>query len=309
VPACPRPGRPACGATGAVRPHAGGSSFGAEKAPPGAANARICRPLSATMTRRCSALFKLIRWRTPRLALAIAWAGFGARDGLPVYLAHSLGGGANMALEREIARDLNTSGRRWSSGSAAHRDSSWNCICPPGVSTGRQTPRTCFGQCWSRCHGFGSSIPVASAIPTLTNCPASFCGCAATCFAIGCEARLHDFFPVSPSYCLLGARGAIAARSAARARTLRTATGAPRAAVIDSGSGSAAGMPCSSACDEITAYAPSKRGESSARRSHLSHRVASPRATACRAAGTRHPGFRATVLGVLGNLNAQKGRA
>lgn len=41
--------------------------------------------------------------RTPWLALAVALAGGCARDGLPVFVAHSLGGGAEIALMAEVA--------------------------------------------------------------------------------------------------------------------------------------------------------------------------------------------------------------
>ena len=86
--------------------HAGGESFGAEKsARVTAANAMI----SGRYPRYDAEVQDYLRHdplRTARLTLAIAWAGFGAGGPLPVYLAHSLGGGADMALEREIARDL-----------------------------------------------------------------------------------------------------------------------------------------------------------------------------------------------------------
>ena len=41
--------------------------------------------------------------RTPRLALAVAIAGYLGIDALPLYLAHSMGGGADHALDAEIA--------------------------------------------------------------------------------------------------------------------------------------------------------------------------------------------------------------
>lgn len=46
-----------------------------------------------------------------RLALAMAWAAGQSGDAVPVYLAHSLGGGADDYLERRIADDLKTRNR------------------------------------------------------------------------------------------------------------------------------------------------------------------------------------------------------
>ncbi len=48
---------------------------------------------------------------TARLALALAWAASRHDGPLPIYLAHSLGGGADKYLERRIADDLETTGR------------------------------------------------------------------------------------------------------------------------------------------------------------------------------------------------------
>lgn len=48
--------------------------------------------------------------RTPRLALAIAWAGARARKPVPVYLAHSLGGGAEDYLKHRLQRDIEATG-------------------------------------------------------------------------------------------------------------------------------------------------------------------------------------------------------
>ncbi|KAB2879815.1 MAG: glycosyltransferase [Albidovulum sp.] len=48
--------------------------------------------------------------RTPRLALAIAWAGVRARGPVPVFLAHSLGGGAEDYLKHRLQRDIEATG-------------------------------------------------------------------------------------------------------------------------------------------------------------------------------------------------------
>jgi hypothetical protein len=204
--------------------------------------------------------------RTARLALAIAWAGFGARDGLPVYLAHSLGGGANMALEREIARDLRTCGAAVVIRVGGASRFRVELHLPTGRLDGATSPRTCFGQCWSPCRGSGSSIPAASAILSRHELPGLLLRLRRDVLRDRLEARLHDFFPVSPSYCLLGAdgryRGPVRGPSPDPAHRYTSAEGRS----IDLREWQRRWHALLSACDEITAYAPQAR-KSSARRS------------------------------------------
>ncbi len=48
---------------------------------------------------------------TARIALAMAWAASRTDGALPIYMAHSLGGGADKYLERRIREDIETTGR------------------------------------------------------------------------------------------------------------------------------------------------------------------------------------------------------
>ncbi len=104
------------GTAGLYVEHRGGTSFGSED------KRRLVAMNNATIARRypdydgqvqdfiaADPLF------TARLALAVAWAAAWAAQGpdrsVPVYLAHTLGGGAEKYLERRIADDLAASGR------------------------------------------------------------------------------------------------------------------------------------------------------------------------------------------------------
>jgi hypothetical protein len=158
--------------------------------------------------------------RTPRLALAIAWAGFGARDGLPVYLAHSLGGGANMALEREIARDLRTCGAavvlRVGGASISRRTASAHRASRRGDRhRGRASGNAGRGAALADRLFLRRRRSSRSA-----NCPACFCGFGATCCAIGSRRGCMTSSRSRPPIACWAPMGAIAARSVARARTL-----------------------------------------------------------------------------------------
>ena len=87
--------------------HEGGASFGAHERRTGmaAANRRINAryPLFPT---------SVLNWEQQdpvapeRLAMAVAWVAATAQDAVPIYVAHSLGGGAEMALQSEIRSAL-----------------------------------------------------------------------------------------------------------------------------------------------------------------------------------------------------------
>jgi GT2 family glycosyltransferase len=187
--------------------HAGGGSFGAEKpARVTAANAMI----SARYPRYDADVQDYLRHdplRTARLTLAIAWAGLSARGPLPVYLAHSLGGGAEMALQREILRDLENRGAAL----VLRVGGGTRFVLELRLPGGRIDGATgCFEMIRSMLdavprlrivYSCGVGDPVASELPAL------LLGLRRDVLFDRLEARLHDYFAVSPSYCLLGSDG------------------------------------------------------------------------------------------------------
>jgi hypothetical protein len=137
---------------------------------------------------------------------------------LPVYLAHSLGGGADIALEREIARDLRRLGAAVVIRVGGVSRFVVRCTCPAGVSTaGRPALPFCRSLLaavprlrivYSCGVGDPGGLRIARPPPAVRR----------DVLRDRLEARLHDFFPVSPAYCLLAPTGAIAVRSMVRAR-------------------------------------------------------------------------------------------
>ncbi|WP_370284127.1 glycosyltransferase [Pseudooceanicola sp.] len=143
---------------------------------------------------------------TPRLALAFAWAGSLDPDAaVPVYMAHSLGGGAEVYLQERIAADLDRGGvavilrvgrpRRWR----------LELVTAEGILSGETDDTTVLREMMDLLpcrhlvysEGVGDSDPV-----TL---PDVLLSIARPQDRV--EMLFHDFFPLSPSYTLLDAEG------------------------------------------------------------------------------------------------------
>jgi hypothetical protein len=90
-----------------------------------------------------------------------------------------------MALEREIARDLRSVGAAVVIRVGGASRFRVELHLPTGRLDGATDTADVLRTLLAAVPRLGSSIPAASAILSLTNCPASFCGCAATCCAIG----------------------------------------------------------------------------------------------------------------------------
>ncbi|PWJ12908.1 glycosyltransferase [Jannaschia seohaensis] len=186
--------------------HAGGVSFGSET------KRRLIQRNHRTIVARYPAYEGEVNvfleddpLRGPRLAGALAWAGAVAPEGVPVYLAHWLGGGAEIWLQRRIARDLGRG--RPSAVIRVGGTARWQVElhAPTGV-TGATTEdagtvaallallprRDLVYHC-----GVGDPEPLE--IPDLLlrlRQPGD-----------GLRVLMHDWFPVSPSYTLLDASG------------------------------------------------------------------------------------------------------
>ena len=86
--------------------HRGGTSFGsAAKSELIARNGALISQRYPTYDLDVARFIAQDPLTTPRLSLALAWAG-AVRTPLPVYMAHDMGGGAEIWLERRIAADL-----------------------------------------------------------------------------------------------------------------------------------------------------------------------------------------------------------
>jgi hypothetical protein len=287
--------------------HAGGASFGAEKpARVTAANAMI----SARYPRYDADVQDYLRHdplRTARLTLAIAWAGLSARGPLPVYLAHSLGGGAEMALQREILRDLENRGAAL----VLRVGGGTRFVLELRLPGGRIDGATgCFEMIRSMLdavprlrivYSCGVGDPVASELPAL------LLGLRRDVLFDRLEARLHDYFTVSPSYCLLGSdgrfNGPVSGDCPEPAHRYRTRDGG----AVSLRQWQRNWGAFLSACDDITAYSHSSAEILRDVYPALSHRI-SVRAPLPAALPPRIASPKTSrALGVLGNLNVQKG--
>ena len=186
--------------------HRGGISFGSEE------KIRLIRNNGETISRRYpkydADVQEFIRndpLHTPRLALALAWAG--QRGAVPVYVAHSLGGGAEYYLQSRLKSDLAT-------GSAAvvlrvGGLSRWQIELHSthGIISG-ETENTNFVArmlgllptrhlIYSCAVGDRDPVSIPSILVSLAQGPND-----------RIEVLGHDFFPISPSYTLLGSDGA-----------------------------------------------------------------------------------------------------
>ena len=187
--------------------HVGGGSFGAEKAARvAAANAMISKRYPR-YDADVQGFLMNDPLRTARLALAIAWAGFSVKGPLPVYLAHSLGGGADMALERDIARDLRTVG----AAVILRVGGASRFIVELRLPHGRVDGATASFKLIEALLAPVPSLRIVYSCgvgdPVAVESPDLLLRLRRDTLTDRLEARLHDFYPVSSSYCLLGSVG------------------------------------------------------------------------------------------------------
>jgi GT2 family glycosyltransferase len=188
--------------------HSGGASFGsAEKQERLQASNRIIRARYPTYDRDVQDWALAAPHAVQRVALSIAWLDAVSRDAVPVFLAHVLGGGAEMALRNQVDELL-------AAGS-------------PGVMVLRVGGTT---QWQLELEGAGfriacrlrDMIALKDMLAPLTRRRVIYsCGVGArdprtipeTLIALAegdthsLELQLHDYFPISPSYCLLDDKG------------------------------------------------------------------------------------------------------
>ncbi len=288
--------------------HRGGESFGsAEKLALVAKNNRIVSRRYPDYDQRVQDFILSDPLLTARLALGLAWAGSLAPSrAVPVYLAHSMGGGADHWLEHHMAEALEAGrpsvvlrvggARRWQ----------LELVAPWGRITGQSDDaaliRTLLAILPRRevvysC-GVGDRDPME--IPEMLAALAQDGECATILF--------HDYFPLSPSYTLLDSDGAyrgpvrapradgahIAQRPGGRRVALNDWQDAwhafaRRADLVAFSQSSAA---------EVAAVWPDLRAQIAVRPHRLRHAVARLAAPARDAA---------PVLAVLGNIGKQKG--
>lgn len=283
--------------------HRGGASFRPEE------RALRLRAAGAEIARRHPEYDRRVRdWGRAdplgpaRLILGLAWLGAVAPRPVPVFLGHSLGGGAETALKAEIASELSAGApglvvirvggpRPWRL--ELHHGEA--CLGGDLSETAQLLELTGLLGRIRLIYSCGVGAQDPAAVPRLLN--------RLSARAVRTEMRLHDFFPVSPSWNLLAADGTFrglpdpetedpAHQIAAPARLSHGEWRALWAEVITASDRIRVFSPSSAAL--LTAAYPEAQPKIRQRPHRLPHRPA-PLA----------PGGRA--IGILGSLNQPKG--
>lgn len=299
------------GVPGLYVEHRGGESFGSEeKRRLVHQNNQIISHRYPTYDREVQEFIAADPLGTARVALAVGLvAARAGKTPVPVYLAHSLGGGAEDDLQRKVAADVETIGgaillrvggsQRWQievvtetgqvSGGTDDFAFIETLLAP---ITARRLVYSC---------GVGDRDPAT--LPEL------FLSLRRAGTADRIEVLFHDFFPLSPSYCLLDSSGMFRGLPAGTSDDPAHSLTRPDGTVVDLAGWRAGWGALMHAAAEITVFSPESRdlvlqvypGVAPVLRV-VPHALLTevPRLTPP-APGTR------PVIGVLGNIGVQKG--
>lgn len=292
--------------------HRGGQSFGieAKKSMVPRANALIARRYPAYDT-EVQAFIGSDPLRTPRLALAIAVAGELGLDALPLFMAHSLGGGAEHALAAEI--DARTAQGHHALVLRVGGSTRWQLELhgPSGILSAATSdlghirrlldPVPALRIIYS-C-GVGDRDPVSL--------PDALLSLRRPGHPDTLEARVHDYFMISPSYCLLNAdgsyRGPVRGDCSDPAHRARR----PDGTHVTLSHWQGQWHHLLRTCVEVTVFSDSSRQHLLQVYPDLAERIVyRPHAAVVRIERMLPPTATGPgTLGVLGNLNRQKGAA
>jgi GT2 family glycosyltransferase/glycosyltransferase involved in cell wall biosynthesis len=296
---------------GLVVEHRGGQSFGtADKARLVARNGALVsrrHPDFDAAVQRFKAVDPLA---APRLALGIALAGqrLGKAGRLPLTLAHSLGGGAEDWLQRQIAQDVQAVGAalvlrvggalRW--GIELHQAG--------GVTRGATEDLALIRRMLAPVPRLALHYSCGVGDPDPSTLPGQLLSLLRP-GQDGLEVLFHDYFPISPSYCLLDRDGRFRGLPDPAAPDAAHRHRRPNGAGVSLAEWQRAWGSLIRAADQVTVFSQSSRRlvsgaypEAAAKLRLLPHAplAALPRLT---------PPARgaAPVIGVLGNIGPQKG--
>ncbi|MFZ1726207.1 MAG: glycosyltransferase [Albidovulum sp.] len=292
--------------------HRGGASFGsAEKQRLIATNNRIIGARHPRFPIVTETFILEDPLATPRLALAIAWAATRTKGRLPVYVAHSLGGGAEIWLERQIARAtaapdpeaalvLRLGGRfRWRLELYLPDDATLVGETDDlAVTAALLAPAHC---------DFVYSCAVGD--PDPFSVPRLLAGLKRD--GDGMEILFHDFFPLSPSYTLLDADGRFRGVPLAGNDDPAHQTTTPGGETVSLDDWRVAWGKLFDVADRLTVFSDDSRNHVARAWPEFAGKIrVVPHAlhTAVAAIGVPQTG-RDVVIGVLGNINFQKGIA
>ncbi len=193
--------------------HRSGTSFGSEK------KAKLVAAHNQIVSKRYpdydQSVQKFIAedpLTAPRLALALAWAQASCAQTIPVYIGHSMGGGAELYLKQRIGKDLRKTGIAIVIRvGGAH---AWNIELhtPLGVTQGATAAVAFVERLMSLIPNRRIIYSCGVGASDLLEIPDVLCRLAAS---PGSELEIlfHDYLPLSPSYTLLNSRNEYAPAS------------------------------------------------------------------------------------------------
>jgi O-antigen biosynthesis protein len=285
--------------------HRGGGSFGAAKA------ARV-RQANALITRRhpgydaeVQVFFTADPLRTPRMALAVAAAGLASEGPLPLYLGHAMGGGAEAALAGELAARLAQGGQAL-------------VLRVGGSARFRLEVHRAEGVLAAHTEDAAQVRALLAPVPALRivySCgvgdrdPAGLPEVLLSLHRPGdlLEARLHDYFPLSPSYCLLGSDGRYLGPSGGNGADPAHRARRPDGRAVPLAEWRRAWGGFLAECGEITVFSAASAAILNEAFPDLGARVRLAPHRPTHLPATVPPPEGPGAIGILGNLNAQKG--
>lgn len=243
---------------------------------------------------------------TPRLALAIAWAAARARGPVPIYLAHSLGGGAEEYLKHRIKSDIETAGvaivlrvgggLRWRVECHSAHGAVSGATDDFALVQGLLAPIRDRQVIYSCAVGDPDPITLPGQLLELageTGRPVVL---------------VHDYFMVSPSYCLLNADGVFGAVPPADSKDRAHRTVRPDGTTVTLAMWRQEWGRLIAAAQRITVFSRDSRSHLVTAYPDCAGRIEIvPHEVLTRIERVRPAASRTPVIGVLGNIGPAKG--
>ncbi|MBF9031171.1 glycosyltransferase [Rhodobacterales bacterium HKCCE3408] len=243
---------------------------------------------------------------TPRLALGLAALGVAATASVPVYIAHSLGGGAETWLGGRIAADLDVGPGAVVLRVGGRRRWRIELHTPVGMTSGETDdfdflsgllePIARRHVIYSCAVGDRDPVEIPQRILSLRR-PGD-----------RLEVLFHDWFPLSPSYTLLDSDGVYRGHVTTERTDRAHSTLRPDGAAVDLAGWRSAWGPLIGAADDLTVFAEDGRTHVARVYPDAAGRLRLvPHVLPNRPERIAVPAGSPVVFGVLGNINLQKG--
>jgi GT2 family glycosyltransferase len=295
------------GHSGLFVEHRGGTSFGSvEKLKLVQDNNAIVARRYPDYDRQVQDFIRHDALSTPRLALAIAWAACRATGKLPIFLAHTLGGGAEHYLARRIAREIESAGAVIVLRTGGDLRWSVECHSAHGVTQGATNETSVLH---SLLQPVGArrliySCGVGDHDPA--DLPRQLLSLIGTDDEL--EVLVHDYFMVSPSYCLLDSDGSFAGLPDRNSDDAAHHCRRPDGRVVKLAQWQRSWGKFLARADEIVVFSQNSKSLIASAYPGIAGRIRlRPHTLSTRIAVQPRPKTKRPVIGILGNIGLQKG--